>query len=293
MIARSLVVAGSMFAAMVSGAAAQSTCGEYDFATPFVASWLAVEEFAGAQDAVEKIKTVSDGGCHQQMVVEQLEKALGGRAGYKLAAVSALTQKQFGIDQPLVGVLFADGILKSGATVTAKDGIRPVVELDLAVRVASEAINEASTHEEALAAIDAFVPFIEISDLPVPRGVKVNGGLYQAMNVGARIGVAGDPVAVANDEAAIERLATLKASLRDGAGKLLVEGDGSALLGHPLDAVLRLANEAKARNWRIKEGDLLSLGSFGRVADFSPGQRLTAVYEGLGATAARVTVTLR
>jgi 2-keto-4-pentenoate hydratase len=107
------------------------------------------------------------------------------------------------------------------------------------------------------------------------------------MNVGARIGVAGDPVPVANDEAAIERLAMLKASLRDGAGKVLVEGDGSALLGHPLDAVLRIANEAKARNWRIKEGDLLSLGSFGRVADFSPGQRLTAVYEGLGATAAR------
>lgn len=293
MVARPLVVAVLALAATMSGVRAQSTCGQYDFVTPFVDSWLAAKEFAGAQDAAEKIKTVSDGACHQEMVVARLEEALGGRAGYKAAATHAVTQKQFGIDGPLLGVLFRDGILKSGATVTARDGVRPVVELDLAVRVASEAINEAESREDVLAAIDAFVPFIEISDLPVPRGVKVNGGLYQAMNVGARLGVAGDPVAVMNDEATIERLAGLKAQLRDGAEKVLVEGDGSALSGHPLDAVLFVVKEARARNWRIKEGDLLSLGSFGRVADFSPGQRLTAVYEGLGETAARVTVTLR
>ena len=293
MVARTLAVAGLALMTTVSGAMAQSTCGQYDFVTPFVEAWLAAKEFAGAQDAVEKIKTVSDGACHQQMVVERLEEALGGRAGYKAAATGALTQKQLGIDRPLLGVLFSDGILKSGATVTAKDGVRPVVELDLAVRVASEAINEAETREEVLAAIDAFVPFIEVSDLPVPRGVKVNGGLFQAMNVGARLGIAGDPVAVMSDEATIERLGGLTAQLRDGADTVLVEGDGSALSGHPLDAVLFIVKEAKARNWRIKEGDLLSLGSFGRVTEFAAGQRLTAVYEGLGDTATRVTVTLR
>lgn len=274
-------------------APAQSTCGAYDFSGPFVAAWSAGEPFAGAKDAAEKILTLPDAQCHQNMVIAALEQRLGGRAGYKLAATSPALQTQLGLDGPVLGVLFRDSILPDGTTVSVDDGARMIFELDLVARVGDEAINEARTHEEALAAIDAFVPFIELGDLMEPKGVRVTGPLLQAMNARTRFGVAGRPVPVEVSDETIARLATMDARLLDGTGDILVEGHGSALLGHPLDAVLYIVAEAKRRGWRLKRGDLLSLGSFGRFMEASPDLDLIAVYEGLADTPVEVSVKLR
>ncbi len=55
-------------------------------------------------------------------------------------------------------------LLPSGSIVPANFGARPLFEGDLIVRVGSDAINDATTRQEVLAALDAVIPFIELPD---------------------------------------------------------------------------------------------------------------------------------
>ena len=73
-------------------------------------------------------------------------------------------------------------------------------------------------------------------------------------------------------------------SLTDATGKELDTGRGSAILEHPLNAVIWLAQDLKQAGIVLKPGDLLSLGSFSRLLPPQPGTTVRAVYEGLPGT---------
>lgn len=284
---RALIMA-AVVALAAGQAAAQSSCGQYDFAGPYADAFLAGTAFEGATKAAETITTMADGACHQDQLVDRLGETLGAVAGYKAAATSAGAQRQLGLDGPVLGVLFEGMIRPAGATVAVSEGARLIFELDLLARVGSEAINEATTREEALAAIDAFVPFVELGDLMVPKGAAITGPLLQAMNAGARLGVAGEPLPA--DGLAVEDLAAASGQLLKD-GSVVAEAPATALLGHPLDAVLWIVREANARGWTLREGDVLSLGSMGRFQLASPGA-VSATYEGFSAEPATVAFTL-
>lgn len=286
---RALAAAAVAAVGVSHAAGAQTSCGSYDFAGPFAASFLAGEPFADAARAGEVMTGMADAACHQGQLVAKLGETLGGVAGYKAAATSPGAQKQLGLDGPVLGILFAQMIQDDGASVAIDSGARMIVELDLMARVASEAINDATTREEALAALDAFVPFIELGDLMVPKGAAITGPLLQAMNAGARAGIIGEPVGV--DSLSPGALGAIAATLSKD-GTVIAEGEGSALLGHPLDAVLWIVDATKARGDTLKDGDLLSLGSLDRFHIAAPGEYV-ATYEGLGAAPARASVTLR
>ncbi|MEM8663546.1 MAG: hypothetical protein AAGF49_05415 [Pseudomonadota bacterium] len=268
-------------------ATAQTSCGQYDFASPFAGAFLAGEEFQGAAKAGETITTLADGACHQDAVLKALKPTLGDVVGYKAAATSAGAQKQLGLDGPVLGVLLDKMMLDDGASVAIDDGARLIFELDLLVRVKDPALLDATTREEALAGIDAVVPFIELGDLMVAKGAPITGPLLQAMNAGARWGVAGTPVATAGMDADGLAASTGTLSLN---GTMVAEAPATALLGHPLDAVLWIANAAKARGMTFKEGDVLSLGGLGRFQLAAPGE-VVADYA-FGDQAGSATVTL-
>ena len=59
------------------------------------------------------------------------------------------------------------------------------------------------------------------------------------------------------------------------------EGAGTALMGHPLSAAAWLKNEVQRQGYRLKPGDLLSLGSLGPPVPLAGLERVTATYEGL------------
>lgn len=285
-----MILAGASAALVLSvlPVHAQSSCGSYDFASPYAEAFLAGEPFDGAQQAAELITTMADGACHQTQLLDRLEAALGPVAGYKAAATSQGAQQQLGLDGPVLGVLYRDMLANDGATIAIDSGARMIFELDFLARVGSASINDATNRTEALAAVDAFVPFIELGDIMVPKGAAITGPLLQAMNAGARAGVVGAPVPAAS--LSEERLALVSGTLSQD-GTVLAEAPATALLGHPLDAVLWIVDAAKGRGMTLKEGDLLSLGSLGRFQLASPGA-ITASYDGLGEEPVTVSVTL-
>lgn len=272
---------------LISPAAAQISCGQFDFATPFAESFASAKPYADAHRAAETITTLADGACHQDRLLKIFAERYGAVVGYKAAATSPGAQKQLGLSEPVLGVLFADMLHHDGATVPIAKGARLIFELDLLARVADPALTDATTREEALSGIDALIPFIELGDLMVPKGAAVTGPLLQAMNAGTRAGIVGSPVPVDGlSEADIVALSGVLAA----DGTVVARSDGAALLGHPLDAVLWIAKAAKARGMTLKTGDVLSLGSMGPL-QLAAASTVTAHYV-IGDREALVSVTL-
>ena len=109
---------------------------------------------------------------------------------------------------------------------------------------------------------------------------KLNCAAIAAINVGARLGVVGKPIAV-------QRTAAFSESLRDmvvivkGDGTELDRGKGSDVLDHPLNAVVWLVQDLGGKGIVLKKSDLISLGSFSKLMPPKPGLAVEVVYQGL------------
>jgi 2-keto-4-pentenoate hydratase len=205
----------------------------------------------------------------------------GKVVGYKAGLTNSNVQKVFGVTAPLRGTLMEKMILKSGTTIEANFGARPLYEGDLILRVGSDAINSAKTPMEALGGIDAAIPFIELPDLVYAKDVKINGAMLAAVNVAARYGIVGEPIPVQATPEWMERLKTFRCQIYDKKGTLLIEAPGSSLLDHPINVVLWIRDSLKADGIALKKGDLLSLGTITRLTPTAPNTAVRARYVGL------------
>lgn len=236
----------------------------------------------------------ADGACTRAKVNQLLAQRMGKVVGYKAGLTNPAVQKRFSTDKPVWGKLYEGMVLTSGAAVDAAFGARPLYEADMLVRVKSAAVNQARTPREVLDAIDQIIPFIELPDLLVQAPPKLNGAGVTAINVGARLGVAGAPMPVpayrAERFALLQSLADMQIVLTDGTGARLGGGKGSDILDHPLNAVVWLAKALAQEGLAMQPGDLISLGSFSPLLPPKPGLSVTATYDGLpGAAPVRVT----
>ena len=218
--------------------------------------------------------------CGRDKLVRALGATHGRVIGYKAGLTNPAVQKRFGYPAPVRGTLLEKMVLADGAEVPARFGQRPVFEADLVVEVGSAAIHDATTPAQVLAALRSVRPFIELADLVVQDPTRLGGTGIALINVGARLGVLGAPVPT-NDPRLADALRDMTVRLLDGSGKELDSGKGSAILDHPLNAVIWLAADLRQAGITLAPGDLLALGSFSRLLPPQPGTQVRAVYEGL------------
>jgi len=219
-----------------------------------------------------------------------IQPTFGKVVGYKAGLTNPNVQKAFGVAAPVRGTLMEKMILKSGTAIEANFGARPLYEGDLILRVGSDALNSAKTPMEALGGIDAAIPFIELPDLVFDAQVKLDGPHLLAINAGARLGVLGEPVRLPATEESVKRLADMQTDVVDQTGARLGGGKGSDVLENPLNAVLWLAASLRAEGKSLKDGDLLSLGSFSALLPPQAGSTVTVRYTGLGFAPVEVSV---
>ena len=215
------------------------------------------------------------------------------QVGYKIGLTDAKSRERFGVSQPLVGVLFKQMLVADDAVIELASSTSLLVELDLLARVGSAAINQADTIEEAARHIDAIIPFIELPDTLFRLDSNNLAALLMAGNVGARWGVTGAPVPVADAQELLEYLPAMKLRLSTDTGEVLRTGTGSQILGHPLNSILFLLKELALRNETLKQGQLLSLGAIGGPVKAEQGRRYTARYSGYGDEEFSVSVTVQ
>jgi len=231
------------------------------------------------------ITSEAEGACSRAKFNALLGLQYGRVVGYKAGLTNPAVQKRFGADKPVWGVLYDGMILDDGATVDAAFGTRPLFEADMLVRVRSAAINGAKSPMDVLETIDQIIPFIELPDLVVANPAALNGNAISAINVGARLGVAGQPIIAplfrAERFAMLDALRDMTVVMTDGNGDELSRGKGSDILEHPLNAVVWLAGALAAQGLAMEPGQWISLGSFSPLLPPKPGQKVVVRYEGL------------
>lgn len=231
--------------------------------------------------ALDPAPTLEEAMKIQAEFLAAIKPAYGGVVGYKAGLTNPSVQKVFGVTAPVRGTLLEKMILRSGTAIEANFGARPLYEGDLILRVGSDAVNTAKTPMEALAGIDAAIPFIELPDLVFAKDVKINGALLAAVNVAARYGIVGEPIPVAATPEWMERLKTFTCQIYDEKGVMLIEAPGSSLLEHPMNVVLWIRDSLKADGIALKKGDLLSLGTITKLTPTAPNTVIKARYVGL------------
>jgi 2-keto-4-pentenoate hydratase len=222
---------------------------------------------------MEQAERIRDG------LVAELAASQGRVVGYKAGLTNPAVQKRFGVSSPVRGVLLEKMLLEDGAEVPAKFGAIPFFEADIAVVVKDEGINQAKTPAEVIKHVASIRPFIELPDLVTAKEQPLTGAIITSFNVGARLGVLGKPIAATPDM--VDALGKMTVVMRDQTGKELGKAPGAAILGHPLNAVLWLAQDVARGGGKLRAGDILSLGSFSAPTPPKPGMKVTVTYEGL------------
>ena len=290
---RATALAAALLATALAAAPADARqaapCGPIDHAEGLHRAWVARSPAAGPGEAISAEEAL----CVQRALVARLRAHEGRPVGWKVGLTSPQAQQALGVSSPVVGQLLHGMILPDGATLRARYGARPVVEADMVAVVADAAINQARTPLEVARHLRAIHPFIELADLALAEGARLNGAVVTAINVGARRGVLGAAIPVRADEGFVAALAAMRVTLSDDQGKELAAAPGAAILGHPLNAVAFLAGELARRGESLRPGDMVSLGSFGRPVAPAAGRVFTARYEGLPGGEARVSARFR
>lgn len=212
-------------------------------------------------------------------LVSELSASQGKVVGYKAGLTNPAVQKRFGTNSPVRGVLLEKMLLDDGAEVPVKFGAIPFFEADLVVVVKDEGINQARTPADVIKHLASIRPFIELPDLVTAKEQPLTAAVITSFNVGARLGVLGKPVAPAPEM--VEALGKMTVVMRDQDGKELARVPGAAILGHPLNAVVWLADDVAKSGGRLRAGDILSLGSFTPPNFQKAGMTITVTYEGL------------
>ncbi len=261
------------------GAAAQ--CLSTQAAAEMAARWIDKQTLRGVSPSMSP----ADAACSRDRFVEQLQanKQFGGRiVGYKVALTNLDVQKRFGASAPVRGVLLTRMLtMESGFPVYGGYAARPVFEADLLVEVGDDAINEARTPLEVLKALSRLHPFIELADLVVADGEPLNAVVITAINAGARGGIFGQGIPVEPTQAFADQLRDMRVVMTDDVGNELANAPGSAIMGHPLNAVLWLVEDVRKSGGRLRVGDKLSLGSFSTPLLPQREMRLKVRYLGL------------
>jgi 2-keto-4-pentenoate hydratase len=105
-----------------------------------------------------------------------------------------------------------------------------------------------------------------------------------AINVAARLGVAGEEVPLQATPETVKTLADARIVASDASGATLAESTGAATLGNPLNAVVWLVEDLAKAGRKLAAGDLISVGSFTPLTPPKAGQAISVRYEGLPGT---------
>lgn len=238
--------------------------------------------------------SLADGLCARDRLVATLAQPYGDVVGWKVGLTNAAAQQRFGVPHPLAGAIFHGTLrARSGEELPADFGAVPVIESDLLVRVRDEGINTAGAdHVEILRRLDQVIPFIELPDLVFAQGQHMDGPNLLAINVGARLGVVGDPIPVEATEEFARRLGTMTVTLANDQREL-AKAPGSALLDHPLNVIPWLVQDLASQGRRLRAGEYISLGGFSPALPTEAGRTYTVRYDGLQERPVEVTVRLR
>lgn len=245
-----------------------------------VAAYLADFEAKRVSRGFGNELSLADAQCARGRVIDALRGRGGKVIGYKAAFTNPALQKRFGVPSPDWGAMFAGMMVESGARLPAKYGARPLYEADFVAVVKDAGLAEAKTPLEALAHLSEVKPFIELPDLMLEG--NPSGTALISINVGFRGGALGPGVKVEPTQAFLDALANMTVVMTEERSNTeLGRAKGTAIMEHPINAAIWIAQALSKEGITLMPGDLLSLGGYIPPSPVKPGTSITVRYNGL------------
>jgi 2-keto-4-pentenoate hydratase len=205
----------------------------------------------------------------------------GPIAGYKIALTTPVMQRMVGFHEPVSGAILAQTIQQSPCTIRSTNYGRLGVECEIAVRLEADlpVTQVPYSRDQIAAAIGAVMAAFELIDdrhadyaqfapqiLSIIADNAWNGGI-----------VLGPP---ATDWRTVDLAAAYGAMAINDA--VVGEGYGRDVMGHPLDALVWLANGLAQRGKRLSRGMVVMTGSIVATKFVHPGDTVHFRIDGLG-----------
>jgi 2-keto-4-pentenoate hydratase len=214
------------------------------------------------------------------MQAAMIELAGLTQVGWKIGATTAATQALLGVDEPLLGPLFAPHCHPDGAEVALVAAHRPGLESEFLLGLAADLPPRERPYQasEVAGAVAFVAPAFEIIGCRFEAGLAGNGLLVIADGGGNAAIVQGEPV---RDWRRFEldrhpvRLSLNGAEVASGSSADLVFGD-------PVGAVAWLANHPVLAGRGLRRGEIVMTGTCTGLTPIKPGDDAIAHYGELG-----------
>lgn len=225
--------------------------------------------------------TIDDGYAVAQRVNE-LTGAGRRVAGRKIGLTSAAVQQQMGVDSPDFGVLFADMAHGDDEPVPTSRMLQPKVEGEIAFVLGADLPDRPVVSSDVMRAVDFVVAAIEVVDSRIRNwDISIFDTVADNASSGRYV-LGGSPRRLTD----VDDLRSIPMELRCD-GEVLSAGTGSSCLGHPVNAVVWLANAVAERGAPLHAGEVILSGSLGPLVPVSDGRTYEATFIGLGSVRAR------
>jgi len=200
------------------------------------------------------------------------------QAGWKVGLTAPAIQRQFEVHEPVFGWLLEEGRLASPAKLDHAGLIAPGFETEIAMELDADLAGPAVDRDAAARAVARVYPAFEVietrgafsGDLPLALADNAQQKAFVLGPAFARwreVDLAQVTVAVGID------------------GRVVAEGKGSDVLGHPLDSLAWLARALARHGRKIAAGQIVITGSLVRQFPIARGNRISARFDPLGEVA--------
>jgi 2-keto-4-pentenoate hydratase len=205
-------------------------------------------------------RTEADGYLVQDALAKLLtENGFGRRVGYKIGCTTKVMQEYMKISNPCAGGVYESTVQFGSGVFHLADFMRVGVECEIAVRLGDDLMSRgaAFTRADASAAVECCMVAIEVVDDRYVEFTRLGVPTLIADDFFGAGCVLGSDIAHFDPF----RLAEVTASISID-GICVGSGTGSDVLGHPLDALCWLANNATTRaGGGLRAGEFILLGS--------------------------------
>lgn len=198
--------------------------------------------------------------------------------GKKIGVTSAAVQQMLGVHQPDFGFLLASMDVSGLDSVSLSEHglIQPRAEGEIGFRLARALIGPGVTAQDVLDATECVFPCFEIVDSRIENWqIKIQDTV--ADNASCGVYVLGAPVAMPLGMS----LADVHMVIHKN-GEQVADGMGSAVQGHPAQAVAWLANTLGAYGIELGAGEVILSGSLAPLLPASAGDHFVLSMTGLG-----------
>ncbi len=216
----------------------------------------------------------------QQMISRRLEK--GEKViGKKIGVTSKAVMNMLGVHQPDFGYLLDGMVYNEGESIDMSTLIQPKAEGEIAFLLKKDLQGPGVTAADVLAATEGVMACFEIVDSRITDWkIKIQDTV--ADNASCGVFVLGDQLV---DISKVDL--ALCGMVLEKNGEIVVTGAGAATMGHPVNAMVWLANTLGKLGIALKAGDIVLSGAMGAMVPVGRGDNLRVSIGGIGGCSVR------